>query len=223
MVGREVYKLRDIQRYCKTKIIPQAIPSLDDITEIKAEKILDQAKEVLADMDLNRISHIIEKKLLEEDYTSLELAAALLRMNMGEENEDIIFDNRPARSLDDLDSRRDRGDRGNGRGRREGKGRDGRNGRGRKNQDDADMARLFINIGKEQKVKPGDILGAIAGESGISGRLVGSIDMYDKYTFVEVPQDCAEEVLECMKNARIKGKSHSYGTGEREIGRNFLN
>ena len=117
VVGREVYKLRDIQRYCKTKIIPQAIPSLDDITEIKAEKILDQAKEVLADMDLNRISHIIEKKLLEEDYTSLELAAALLRMNMGEENEDIIFDNRPARSLDDLDSRRDRGDRGNGRGR----------------------------------------------------------------------------------------------------------
>ena len=38
VVGREVYKLRDIQRYCKTKIIPQAIPSLDDITEIKAEK-----------------------------------------------------------------------------------------------------------------------------------------------------------------------------------------
>ena len=203
-----MYKLRDIQRYCKTKIIPQAIPSLNDITEIKAEKILDQAKEILADMDLNRISHIIEKKLLEEDYTSLELAAALLRMNMGEENEDIIFDNRPARSLDDLDSRRDRGDRGNGRGRRDGKGRDSRGGRGaRKNQDDADMARLFINIGKEQKVKPGDILGAIAGESGISGRLVGSIDMYDKYTFVEVPQDGAEEVLECMKNARIKGKS----------------
>ena len=106
-------------------------------------------------MDLNRISHIIEKKLLEEDYTSLELAAALLRMNMGEENEDIIFDNRPARSLDDLDSRRDRGDRGNGRGRKDGKGRDGRNGRGRKNQDDADMARLFINIGKDQKVKTG--------------------------------------------------------------------
>ncbi len=42
-------------------------------------------------------------------------------MNMGEENEDIIFDNRPARSLDDLDSRRDRSDRGNGRGRRDGK------------------------------------------------------------------------------------------------------
>ena len=50
------------------------------------------------------------------------------------------------------------------------------------------MARLFVNIGKNQGVKPGDILGAIAGESGMPGRMVGSIDMYDKYTFVEVPR-----------------------------------
>ena len=73
-----------------------------------------------------------------------------------------------------------------------------------------DAGRVLVNDKPAKasvKVKPGDILGAIAGESGISGRLVGSIDMYDKYTFVEVPQDCAEEVLECMKNARIKGKS----------------
>ena len=58
-----------------------------------------------------------------------------------------------------------------------------------------------------QKVKPGDILGAIAGESGISGRLVGSIDMYDKYTFVEVPREYGAAVLKAMKNAKIKGKS----------------
>ena len=56
-------------------------------------------------------------------------------------------------------------------------------------------------------MKPGDVLGAIAGESGMPGKLVGSIDMYDRYTFVEVPEDCADEVLEAMKSARIKGKS----------------
>ena len=39
------------------------------------------------------------------------------------------------------------------------------------------------------------------------GKLLGSIDMYDKYTFVEVPEDCADEVLEAMKHARIKGKN----------------
>lgn len=208
VVGKEVYKLRDIQRYCKTKIIPQAIPSLDDITEIKAEKVLDQAAEVMHDMDLSRILHIVEKKLLEEDYTSLELAAALLRMNMGEENQDIIVDSRPARSLDDLGSygRDGRGGRNDGHGSRNYRGgrESGRGGRG--NREHRDMERLFVNIGKEQKVKPGDILGAIAGESGISGRMIGSIDMHENYTFVEVPEDCADEILECMRNVKIRGK-----------------
>ena len=212
VVGREVYKLRDIQRYCKTKIIPQAVPSLDDITEIKAEKILEQAGCVMNEMDLSPVVHILEKKLLEEDYTSLELAAALLRMHMSESNEDIIIDSRPARSLDDLDSwggkERGRRDGRYGRG-RDGRGdrsqRGGRGGRGR--SQDNGMARLFLNVGRDQNIKPGDVLGAIAGESGVPGRMIGSIDMYDKYTFVEVPEDCAGEVLECMKRVKIRGKN----------------
>ena len=69
------------------------------------------------------------------------------------------------------------------------------------------MVRLFINIGKKQGVKPGDILGAIAGESGMPGKLVGSIDMYDKYTFVEVPKENARDVLNAMDHSKIKGKS----------------
>ncbi len=69
------------------------------------------------------------------------------------------------------------------------------------------MVRLFINIGKNHKATPANILGAIAGETGISGRLVGSINMYDKYTFVEVPSNVAKEVLVAMKNAKIKGKT----------------
>ena len=65
VVGREVYKLRDIQRYCKTRIIPQAIPSLDDITEIKAEKIMDQVKETINNVDLTKMIQVIEQKLVE--------------------------------------------------------------------------------------------------------------------------------------------------------------
>lgn len=198
VVGKEVYKLRDIQRYCKTKIVPQPIPSIDDVTEIKADKILCQAEELLQDSDMNRLIDIIEKKVLEEDYTTLDLAAGLLRMIMGEDNEDIIEDSRPLRSLDDLGDYRDRNS-GRGRGGRSG-GRGGRSG-------GDDMARLFINIGKNQNVKPGDILGAIAGESGMPGKMVGSIDMYDKYTFVEVPREQADVVLQAMKDVRIKGKN----------------
>ena len=206
VVGREVYKLRDIQRYCKTRIIPQAIPSLDDITEIKAEKIMDQVKETINNVDLTKMIQVIEQKLVEEDYTAMDVAAALLKIAMGEENEDIAESGHLAPSLDELDrygrDNRSRGGRNNGRrdgGRGNRGGRDERNGNG--------MARLFINIGKNQNVRPGDILGAIAGESGIPGRMVGSIDMYDKYTFVEVPEENAESVLKAMKNAKIKGKN----------------
>ena len=208
VVGKEVYKLRDIQRYCKTKIIPQAIPSLNDIAEIKADKILDQVQDILNDADLTKIVNIIEKKLMEDDYTSLDLAAALLKMSMGDDNEDIIDNYMPARSLDDLDSY-GRNSRGRDRGRNNSR-RKGATDRAAVdyvlNGGEERMARLFINIGKSQRVTPGDILGAVAGESGIPGRLVGSIDMYDGYTFVDVPAEYAEDVLNAMSHARIKGK-----------------
>ena len=90
VVGKEVYKLRDIQRYCKTKIIPQAIPSLNDVTGIKVDKILENVADTIEESDLSEMINILEKKLLEEDYTSLDLAAALLKMMMGEESEDIV-------------------------------------------------------------------------------------------------------------------------------------
>ncbi|MBE5973079.1 MAG: DEAD/DEAH box helicase [Hungatella sp.] len=203
VVGKEVYKLRDIQRYCKTKIVPQAIPSLNDVTAIKVDKILEGVAATIGDTDLSKTVNIIEKKLLEEDYTSLDLAAALLRMMMGEENEDII-DTREPRSLDELEGFG--GGNGRGRGRSNSGGRGGNSGRYDSSTRD-DMARLFINIGKNQNVKPGDILGAIAGESGMPGKMVGSIDMYDKYTFVEVPRESADAVLTAMKDVKIKGKN----------------
>ena len=212
VMGKEVYKLRDIQRYCKTKIIPQAIPSLNDITEIKVEKILDQVQEVLNDTDLTKMVNIIEKKLMEEDYTSMDLAAALLKMSMGDESEDIIDSFETARSLDELDSFGRGSSRGRGRERSSyGNRRKGATDRAAVDyvlgEGDEKMARLFINIGKAQRITPGDILGAVAGESGIPGRMVGSIDMYDGYTFVDVPGCYADDVLKAMAHAKIKGKN----------------
>ncbi|RGZ00109.1 DEAD/DEAH box helicase [Clostridium sp. AM58-1XD] len=219
VVGKEVYKLRDIQRYCKTKIVPQPIPSLDDITAIRVEKVMDEVTEVINDNDLSGMINIIEKKLLEEDYTSMDLAAALLKMAMGEAEEDVIDNVTMARSLDDLDDfGRGRKNGGKGRdGRRGGRsgddwgdglrGRGNKGGRGGRDSREEGMVRLFVNIGKSQNIRPGDILGAVAGESGMPGSLIGSIDMFDNYTFVDVPEDCADEVLRAMKHAKIRGKN----------------
>lgn len=214
VVGKEVYKMRDIQRYCKTRIIPQAIPSLNDITSIKVDKILDQVRETIESQELDDMIDVIEMKLIEEDYTAMDLAAALLKIVVGDENEEIAESSRPARSLDDLDSWGGRGSKDKGR-----RGRNDASGREKSRRVKASekvydyiagegnsMARLFLNIGKAQKVTPGDILGAVAGESNIPGKVVGSIDMYDGYTFVEVPNEYADTVIQSMKNARIKGK-----------------
>ena len=88
-------------------------------------------------------------------------------------------------------------------------------GKGRR-KDDKDMVRLFLNVGKKQKLKPGDILGAIAGESGLPGRAVGSIDMYDKYTFVDVPSKYHKQVIKSMKHAKIKGNRVNVEKAERK-------
>ena len=116
-------------------------------------------QEIIEREDLSEMIDAVEKKILEEDYTAMDLAAAFLRMAMGDEVEDTIDDFRTARDLERLD--------------RPAKERRGRRGDGGRRGGREDMVRLFINIGKNQGVKPGDVLGAIAGESGMPGKLVG--------------------------------------------------
>ena len=174
--GKEVYKLKDIQRYCKTKILAQPIPTSEDVAQIKAEKIMDKVSQIIEEEDLTAMINMIDEQVNESDYTSMDIAAAFLKMALGETESE-------SESSDNYDF-------------------------GNTGAEDG-MVRLFINIGKKQKVKPGDILGAIAGESGMPGKLVGAIDMYDKYTFVEVPSEYGREVLNAMKNVKIKGKSIS--------------
>jgi ATP-dependent RNA helicase DeaD len=77
-------------------------------------------------------------------------------------------------------------------------------------QERGKIARLFINLGKISKINPGDIVGAIAGETGIPGDLIGSIEIYDKFSFVEVPKREAEKVIDVMNRSMIKGKAVNF-------------
>ena len=68
------------------------------------------------------------------------------------------------------------------------------------------MVRLFINIGRQDQVKPQDIVRCIAEESGIDGELIGAINIYDRFTFVEVPEEHGTRVLNCIHRNTLKGK-----------------
>lgn len=172
VVGKEIYKLKDIQKYAKTKIKRIQPPTSNDVEEAKEEIITKQIKDILDKENLTRETHFVER-LLEEDFTSIEIAAALIKMtiNLQEQKQDD----------DTYDVLEDTGA-------------------------EPGMVRLFINIGKKHKVGVKDILGAIAGETELPGELVGKIDIFDKFSFVEVPKRNAKDVLKSMKDNKIKGK-----------------
>jgi len=67
------------------------------------------------------------------------------------------------------------------------------------------MVRLFMNIGRSQKIRPEDIVRAFAAEADIPGNIIGVINIYDRFTFVEVPEDVAERVLSVMHKNTVKG------------------
>ena len=68
------------------------------------------------------------------------------------------------------------------------------------------MVRLVLNVGREAGVRPGDIVGAIANESGIPGRAIGAIDIYDRVAFVEIPAGDRDIVVNALLGTTIKGR-----------------
>ena len=68
------------------------------------------------------------------------------------------------------------------------------------------MVRLFIDAGRKSGVRPADVVGAIASEAGVPGSAIGSIDVYDRFTFVEIPMQYKDRVLERMAHAAIRNR-----------------
>jgi ATP-dependent RNA helicase DeaD len=72
---------------------------------------------------------------------------------------------------------------------------------------DGPMVRLFVDAGREAGIRPGDIVGAIAGESDIPGHVIGAIDIHTKFSFVDIPTEYVDRVLERMKGAQIRQRT----------------
>jgi ATP-dependent RNA helicase DeaD len=73
----------------------------------------------------------------------------------------------------------------------------------------ADMVRLFLSLGRKDNVAPNHIVGAITSETSIAGRAIGQIDIYDKFSFVEIPQADVKRVLDGMAGKTINARQVS--------------
>ncbi len=197
ITSRDFHLLRSIMRYTKSDIKPHPIPKISDLQAMKRELFMNKIKERI-DAGIDRKFMQFIEEFAENSYSALEIAAALFQMELELENVKEIdsVDNAKIVSRDRND-RSDRGERSGDRGSSKGSPR---------NRSSKGMIRMHINVGNNHNVKPRDIVGAIANEAGIEGRLIGSVDIYDSFTFVEIPESHVDRVMEKMDKRMIKGK-----------------
>jgi ATP-dependent RNA helicase DeaD len=226
--GKDIFRLRNIERFSKVKIARRQVPTLDQVEAAQHSVVLDKVREVLAAGGLDRY-HAMVDTLIEGDVTASDVAAAMLKLTLPEAQVREPEPFNAGREGGGFD-KRERGDRGgyegrNDRGPRERSGYNDRPSRSDNIEEDrpkrewknkpaakdmaefegAAHAKLFINVGKIQGVRPKDILGALAGETGIPGKAFGNIEVNEKHTIAEVPEDSLDTIVAVFKKVRIKG------------------
>jgi hypothetical protein len=83
---------------------------------------------------------------------------------------------------------------------------------------DGSKTRLFFNVGKRDNVRPGDLLGAIAGESGLPGDKIGNIDVFESHTLVDVAADAADTIISRLTGVTVRGRQLHVRRDERGAG-----
>jgi ATP-dependent RNA helicase DeaD len=166
------------------------LPTIGDVMSRRQERFKETIRETITEEGLE--SYLVLAEELGEEYGPTELAAAAFKLLLDltpEETEDKLAGAEPPtnRSYDDGGKRSSR------------KPRDG----GRMGAERG-MTRLYLNIGREEGVRPGDIVGAIANEADIPGHSIGAIEIFDHFSLVDVPNNQSERVLVALKQTRIR-------------------
>jgi ATP-dependent RNA helicase DeaD len=195
---REHRMLQAIERATKTRITLEKVPTVADLRTRRLELTRAALTESLLEDgdDLEHYRVVVET--LADDFDVMQIALAAVK---------LAHEASGAATADDEEipevspNRRDSRGRGPGGG-PAGAGRDQRRGR----PPTGGMTRLFVGAGRRAGVRPQDLVGAIAGESRLSGRDIGSIEIADRFSLVEVPESAADEVITALRQSTIKGK-----------------
>ncbi len=203
---KDRFQLHAVEQYIKKKIEKINVPSVKEVNDTKMENFIDSLMESMDQDVLDHYEPII-KKIVAKGYSVETLAASLLKdaltlHEMVEESDlnDHNF-NKQGRGRE-----RERTGRQSGRSDRSPRGgREERSGK-RRTTKTSGQTRMFISVGKVHKATVSDLLGAITGECQVDGRSIGAIDMYDKFSFVDVEERYVKQIIKNLKDKRIKGR-----------------
>ena len=188
--------LTTIERVTRAPISVQTLPTVADLRARRLELTRAALRESLLTDDLDRFRPVVEALSDEFDVVDVALAAVKLAHEAGggsddddEEIPQVTVRAEPSRGGAPRGS-------GDDRGRREDRGR----------RSGGPSARVYIGLGRSAGIRPGDLVGAIAGESGLPGRDIGAIEITQRFSLVEVPAAAAEAVVAALREATIKGR-----------------
>jgi len=198
---RERNLLNNIERATKQKVEEMGLPSTEVINNKRIARFKQNITDTLAAEELGFFSQLIEQYQHEHNVTALEIAAALAKLVQGDTP--LLMQNLPKRAKDSRDDRPSRDDRSS---RSDKPQRERKPKRAFPGGADIEMETYRIEVGHAHGVKPGNIVGAIANETGIDGDHIARIKIQDDYSTVELPAGIPKELFEELKKVRVAGQ-----------------
>jgi ATP-dependent RNA helicase DeaD len=203
---REHRLLRNIEYQTKQKIEIAAVPTVADLRARRLELTRASLRETLLGGDLDHFRVIVDS--LAQEFDIMDVAAAAVKQadaakDGGSDGEEIPV----------ITVRPDRPPTRNGRERaptpKAHRGQADKPKRGKRGEPitpEWNVARLYVGAGRKSNIRPADLVGAIVNEAGVDPRAIGAIQITDRFSLVEVPDEMADDIISTLRAATIKGK-----------------
>ena len=185
---REQRHLRAIENFTKTKIDVATVPTLAELRARQLDLLRASLREQLVAGDFDSMKVVVGS--LAEEFDLVDVAAAALKLAQtatggdGEQQEIL------SAKASDASPRRG--------GERAAKS-------ATRPRSGGPSVRLFIGAGRQAGIRPGDLVGAITGEAGIESRSLGAIQIADRFSLVEVPEELADDIIKALRASTIRG------------------
>lgn len=192
---REHRFLKFVEALTKQKIEIASLPSEADLKKKRLEATTVALREQIAEGGLDEVREIVQS--LVQEFDVMDVAAAAIKMIHD------AFDKGTPEVAEEPAERYQGASRGAS---YEGGAGGTRDDRGaRPPRPSGPMTLLRLSVGKDESIRPADLVGAIAGEAKISSSAIGAIKIHDDYSLVEIPEELAEKVIGALKTAKIRG------------------
>ncbi len=196
---REKRMLRAIEKATRQTIEHMRLPSTEDINQQRVVRFKQRISDTLATEDLTLFQQLVTEYQQEHDADPSQIAAALARLAQGDQPLFLTEKERP--QAVEKRSDKSRGEKSERR-----KASLSKSASPLKDYPDVKMQRYYIAVGHNHSVKPGNIVGAIANEADLDSEYIGSINIFDDFSTVDLPEGMPDEVFKVLAKARVGGQ-----------------